>query len=115
MPIGRSALAAVTGPDHRIYAIGGFSGTTPLSTVEAFIVAPPPDPRNPAFVSQVYLDLLHRQADAGGFTFYLNALNQGLVTRQQLVLSIEASVEYRTDRINAIYETLLHRPVDRMD
>ena len=27
----------------------------------------PPDPRNPAFVSRVYLDLLHRQADAGGF------------------------------------------------
>jgi Kelch motif/Domain of unknown function (DUF4214) len=112
MPIGRSALAAVTGPDHRIYAIGGLSGTTPLSTVEALIVAPPPDPRNPAFVSQVYLDLLHRSADPGGFTFFLNLLNEGVITRQQLVLTVEASVEYRTDRINSIYETLLHRPVD---
>jgi N-acetylneuraminic acid mutarotase len=112
LPTPRSALAAVTGADGRIYAIGGFDDTTPLNGVVALSVPPAPDPRNPAFVSQVYRDLLHRPADPGGLDFYVNALNQGLMTRQQLVLSIEASVEYRTDQINGIYEALLHRPVD---
>jgi N-acetylneuraminic acid mutarotase len=113
LPTGRSALAAATGPDGRIFAIGGFSETTPQSTVYVLTVTPPPpDPRNPAFVAQVYLDLLHRPADQGGFSAFLGLLNQGQITRSQLVLIVEASTEYRTDQINAIYQTLLHRPAD---
>jgi len=112
MPTARSGLAAVTGPDGRIYAIGGRSGTTALSTVEAFTVTAAPDPRNPAFVAQVYVDLLHRPADAGGLATFINLLNQGQISRTQLVLMVESSVEYRTDQINAIYQTFLHRPVD---
>jgi hypothetical protein len=112
MPTARSGLAAVTGPDGRIFAIGGRSDSTALGTLEALTVDPPPDPRNPAFVAQVYLDLLHRPADAGGFAAFTNVLNQGQVTRSQLVVLIEASVEYRTDQINTIYQTLLHRPAD---
>jgi N-acetylneuraminic acid mutarotase len=112
LPTPRSALAAATGPDGRIFAIGGYQETTPLNSVVALTVPPAPDPRNPAFVAQVYLDLLHRPADSGGFTAYVGALNLGLMSRQQLVQSVEVSTEYRTDQINSIYETLLHRPVD---
>src|SRR2546427_4976019 len=42
MPTPRSALAAVTGPDGRIYAIGGVDtlrSPEPLATVEAYTVA----------------------------------------------------------------------------
>src|SRR5262249_17843980 len=67
---------------------------------------------NPTFVAQVYLDLLHRPANDSGATAFLNTLNAGLITRTQVVLTIESSTEYRTDQINAIYETLLHRGVD---
>ncbi|HEV3080369.1 MAG TPA: kelch repeat-containing protein [Gemmataceae bacterium] len=113
MPTARSQLAAVTGLDGRIYAVGGRNATGPLATLEAMTVAAASaDPRNPAFVAQVYLDLLHRSADAAGAAAFLNLLNQGLLTRPQMVLSVEASVEYRTEQINAIYEKLLHRPVD---
>ena len=112
MPTRRSALAAVTGPDGRIFAIGGRDESNALNTVEAFTVTPTPDPRNPAFVAQVYLDLLHRPADPGGFTAFLNVLNQGLITRPQLVFAIEASAEYRINQINTIYETLLGRTAD---
>jgi hypothetical protein len=112
LPTARSFLAAVTGPDGRIYAIGGKSVQgMPLTTVEALTVFVP-DPRNPAFVAQVYLDLLHRPADASGFTAYVNALNAGSITRTDVVLEIESSVEYRTDQINIIFETFLHRPAD---
>ncbi|HEV3085290.1 MAG TPA: kelch repeat-containing protein, partial [Gemmataceae bacterium] len=112
LPTARSGLAAVTGPDGRIFAIGGRLATTALSTVEALTVTPTPDPRTPAFVAQVYLDLLHRPADAGGRAAFISLLDQGQITRTQFVLTIEASVEYRTDQINTIYQTLLHRPVD---
>ena len=110
MPTARFGLAAAPAPDQRVYAIGGSDASGPLSTVEALTT--PPDPRNPAFVSQVYLDLLHRQADAGGFANFVHLLNASLLTPAQMVLAIESSVEYRTDQINAIYETLLHRTAD---
>src|SRR5207302_4087591 len=54
MPTARAALAAVTGADGRIYAIGGFSATRGfVNTVEAYTpstnswstVAPMPTPR----------------------------------------------------------------------
>src|SRR5262249_20174081 len=80
-------------------------------TVEALAVALP-DPRNPAFIAQVYLDLLHRSANDTGAAAFLNALNLGVVTRAQVVLSIESSTEYRADQVNAIYEKLLRRVVD---
>jgi hypothetical protein len=111
LPTPRKALAAVTGSDGRIYAIGGSTAAGPVATVEAFTVVPP-NSGNTAFVAQVYLDLLHRPADAAGAAGYINLLNQGALSRTQVALIIEASVEYRTEQINLIYESLLHRAVD---
>src|SRR5205823_4609445 len=65
LPTARSGLATVTGADGRIFAIGGRSDSTALNTVEALTVTPTPDPRTPAFVAQVYLDLLHRPRHVG--------------------------------------------------
>src|SRR5262249_4257292 len=79
------------------------AATTPLVT---------PDPRNPAFVAQAYLDLLHRRADAGGLDSFVSALNHGLITRVQVALALGTSVEYRSLQIGAIYQSLLHRSAD---
>jgi hypothetical protein len=110
LPAGRSGLAAATGADGRMYAIGGRDSTGPLTAVTALAVAP--DPRNQAFVAQAYLDLLHRPANDTGATAFVVALNLSLLSTEEVALTIESGVEYRTGQINAIYQTLLHRPVD---
>lgn len=62
------------------------------------------------FVAQAYRDLLGREADLGGLTFFSKALNQGTSNRVQVVLNIEQSLEYRTDEVQSLYQELLHRP-----
>jgi N-acetylneuraminic acid mutarotase len=54
MPVARTRLAVAAGPDGRIYALGGFDGSNPLTIVEAYnphtnswtTVAPMTTPRN---------------------------------------------------------------------
>jgi hypothetical protein len=65
------------------------------------------------FVAQVYRDLLHREADAGGLVFFTNQLDQGILNRFQFVLAIESSIEYRTNVVLELYSELLHRPPDQ--
>jgi uncharacterized protein (TIGR03118 family) len=62
----------------------------------------------PSFVSQAYLDLLGRQADAGGLAYWTGKLNSGL-SRQQVVAGIQDSVEYRSIEVNGVYQRLLGR------
>jgi hypothetical protein len=66
---------------------------------------------NQLFVSQVYLDLLDRPADGGGLGFWTGLLNQGM-DRNQLVLDVEASGEYLTNQVQALYTQFLHRAAD---
>jgi uncharacterized protein (TIGR03118 family) len=70
-------------------------------------------PRTPnqAFVSQVYLDLLHRPVDPTGLSGWTNALAQG-ASRGQVVNGIEASQEHLTDVVQSLYQTFLHRAAD---
>ncbi len=66
---------------------------------------------NPAFVNQVYLNLLGRPADAAGLAYWSNQLNNG-VARTQVVNAIENSSEFRSIEINSIYERFLNRSAD---
>jgi uncharacterized protein (TIGR03118 family) len=66
---------------------------------------------NQRFVAQVYQDLLHRAVDPSGFSFWSGLLNQG-ISRAQVVLGIESSMEFRTDQVMALYNQFLHRAVD---
>src|SRR5207244_7836553 len=68
-------------------------------------------PSNPAFVAQVYLDVLHRMADQGGAATFTNALDQG-ASRTQVAQDITRSLEYRIDVVENLYSRLLHRAVD---
>jgi hypothetical protein len=63
---------------------------------------------NEAFVMQLYQDLLHRPAQAGGLAYWSGLLDQG-ASRAQVALDIEQSLEYRQDEVQALYTHYLHR------
>jgi hypothetical protein len=65
-----------------------------------------------AYVAQIYHDLLHRQADAGGMVSFGNALMQGRLSPAQIAAIIEGSKEYRSDVVQGLYAQLLLRAVD---
>jgi hypothetical protein len=64
-----------------------------------------------SYVVALYRDLLQRQPDGGGLTFFTDLLNAG-TPRTTVLLGIETSVEYRTLVIQNLYQTLLHRAPD---
>jgi hypothetical protein len=74
MPTARTNLPAVTGPDGRIYAIGGFDGSTIVNTVEAY-TAPPAsvDAQFDSLVQQVRGYHLHRGIENSLIKKLLNA------------------------------------------
>ncbi|HVA44979.1 MAG TPA: TIGR03118 family protein [Pirellulales bacterium] len=62
------------------------------------------------WVNEVFHDLLGRQADPGGLVFWSGL--EGSIGRQQVVADIQNSTEYRSDQVEAVYGTYLHRPAD---
>src|SRR5581483_11173415 len=71
-----------------------------------------PPSQNEQFVDQLYRDLLGRQVDPVGLTVFLNALDEGIITRMQMAQIIEASPEYRTDVVEGMYTSFLGRMAD---
>jgi uncharacterized protein (TIGR03118 family) len=66
---------------------------------------------NPAFVTQVYTDLLQRPVDAAGLAFWDNQQAQG-ASRQQVVAAIENTPEFQAVQVRNLYTRYLHRAVD---
>lgn len=67
---------------------------------------------NPAFVTQVYRDLLHRNPDSTGLTKYVSQLDTEMTSRDQLIQTIRASSEYRSVVVQDLYSRFLHRQAD---
>jgi hypothetical protein len=63
------------------------------------------------FLSQVYLDLLGRPLDPSGLQSWTEHLQEG-ASRDQVVLWITQSLEYRTLEVEQLYQTFLGRPAD---
>jgi uncharacterized protein (TIGR03118 family) len=72
---------------------------------------PPPGTANERFLSRLYMDLLHRPIDPTGLATFSSQLSQG-VPRSQVVLEIQASLEFHTDVVQSLYSTFLHRSAD---
>jgi uncharacterized protein (TIGR03118 family) len=70
-----------------------------------------PATANQEFLARVYQDLLGRSVDVSGQGFWGGMLDQG-VAPGQVVQKIEASPEFLTDEVQALYNHLLHRPAD---
>ncbi|HLQ44682.1 MAG TPA: DUF4214 domain-containing protein, partial [Planctomycetaceae bacterium] len=63
---------------------------------------------NARFVNQLYIDVLHRPADAGA-NLFTSALDSSTLTRAQVAAAVLASTEYRTNLIGDDYNAYLHR------
>ncbi len=91
-------------------------------------LVPPPQPidtsANALFVDQLFLQLLGRPADDAGRNYFTALLDQGndnrfltpaqqqQVARMQVVQLIQSSVEYRTEEVQNLYQSILDRPAD---
>jgi hypothetical protein len=64
------------------------------------------------FVTQVYRDLLGRDPDPGGLSFFTSQIDMNLSTRTQVAEVIETSPEGRMHAVNNLFQTLLGRPAD---
>jgi hypothetical protein len=73
-------------------------------------VLPTPDV-NQRLVGQLYLDLLNRDADPSGLTYWAGKLQAGTSTTQ-IISQLEASGEYRSDVVQSLYARYLARPAD---
>jgi uncharacterized repeat protein (TIGR01451 family) len=91
-----------------------FQGSTAAqpAVVSATQAAPMFADMNQCFVNQVYRDLLNRNAEAGALASWGALLNQGRLTRTQVVLAIETSMEYRIDVVQNLYQRFLRRAAD---
>jgi acylphosphatase len=67
---------------------------------------------NADYVEALYRSILNRNADAGGLASWTSQLNNGTVSRLQVVQGIRNSPEHFTQEITAIYQTLLGRAPD---
>jgi hypothetical protein len=103
---GGIGIGDFTAADTSDIVVAGADGS---ATALVFPNLPPPS--NQVFVSQLYQDLLHRQADPGGLSGWINFLNQG-VSRMQVTLDIESSAEYRTIEVEGLYSKVLNRAAD---
>jgi uncharacterized protein GlcG (DUF336 family) len=98
-------------PNHRHRRAAADRRRPPL-TVEALEARQLLTTSNPAFVTQVFQDLLHRNPDPFGLNAFVTLLNQGQISRSQVAQDIQTSIEYQTDQIEAFYSRYLHRSVD---
>jgi hypothetical protein len=88
---------------------GGFRTVT----IESRVSDPPIGQVNQGYVTQLYRDLLQRQPDVVGLTYWGGLLDQG-VSPQQVARQIIASQEYEEREVRELYATYLHRAADNV-
>jgi hypothetical protein len=79
---------------------------------DATPAGPGPSPANYGFVVQLYRDLMRREVDHAALAYFSTALDQGTLTRWQVVTTLEGSAEYEAGVVTRLYAGLLQRPPD---
>lgn len=72
-------------PEEEMTISAGIIGTASLES---------PLNNDSAFISQTYLDILHREVDAAGLAFWVDQLGTGTVTREAFVEQLLLSTEF---------------------
>jgi len=67
---------------------------------------------NQQFVNSIYQNVLNRASDTNGRNFWTNALNNGTMTRLQVVTNLINSNEHHTLVVRGYYQTYLRRQPD---
>jgi hypothetical protein len=91
-------------------AKASFAGSldyTSASATSTFTIRPVSNPA--AFVQHIYFDLLDRQANSEELNTWVADLNNGSLTKFQVVARIEANPEFRTDELEQTYAKFLGR------
>ena len=104
--LGGVALWTVGGEDSRQWSLLRILAENPWDPRVA------PIEQVQAFVSQVYRDVLGREADPGGLQGWVAALRAGQVSRAGLVRAFEYSPEGMGRRASALYSEILGRGPD---
>jgi streptogramin lyase len=64
------------------------------------------------FIENLYVDLLHRQAEPAGLTSWMEQIGKGM-TRADVALGVERSAEYAANTVAHLYASLLNRAPDQ--
>jgi hypothetical protein len=62
------------------------------------------------FVQQLYQNVLHRPAEAGGYDFWMGAIEQHGVTRAEVLSHFSESAENQVQVIGSIHDGMLFQP-----
>jgi hypothetical protein len=95
-------------PDGRILVAGGINQGG--SAVGRLLVNDPLPTASQRFVAQAYLDVLLRTVEPSALAGWSAVIDQGLATRAQVVLDIEASAEYLNLKVQELFGMFLNRP-----
>ncbi|HEU5084410.1 MAG TPA: DUF4214 domain-containing protein [Acidimicrobiales bacterium] len=92
------------------------AGRTPASVAADFYASDEYHQRvggtDPAWIADLYVELLHRTADEGGLQYWVGQLAAG-APRHRVALSFYQSLESRMTRVSGLYQALLGRDPDR--
>jgi cyclophilin family peptidyl-prolyl cis-trans isomerase len=90
---------------------GDVTGATASATSTATVAAGSGGTTR-GFIQKLYQDVLGRDADDFGFTYFGGLLDSGQVNRSQVALAVETSFEARSREIQQIYMQILGRAAD---
>src|SRR5262249_45559811 len=105
-----STLATATHSITAVYSGDSiFTGSTSPVLVQTVQASGSP---NQNYVTQLYVDLLRRQPDPGGLSFWTGLLDQNQATKMQVASAFVNSQEFRMVEVRDVYQQFLHRGVD---
>src|SRR3569623_2140185 len=63
------------------------------------------------YIQQLYQNVLHREGEAAGVAYHLDALQTGQVDREQLLVNFSESPENQADLVGAMQDGMVYWPV----
>jgi len=100
-----NASGLTPGAVYSVRAYATNSVGTAYTLTSTFIVGD----ANQIYVAQLYLDVLHRQADANALQYYAGQLDGGLLTPGQVSSAVIGSLEGHVVEVDGVYQFLLGR------
>jgi hypothetical protein len=111
---GKFEVAVPSGTAETGLDFGNITTSTFVSVTPQQTIFPAGETGFTAYVNGVYRNLLARNADPTGQSFWVGALNAGM-SRQEMALGVLQSPEYRGIEVDSYYRTFLNRAESEAD